>query len=161
MPVKAGPLTSHIRVSSPGSSDWASNARVTPSPKPAQPASSHERASSARGDLVLILRPVLPLGSSVREVLSTMRAALRSVAAREDEGPYRQQDRLEPQNRRVHDPDRVDHVQADSCERAEIGRLQLVVIAGIGVDDAAAAGCQGVEAALEVRLEIGGERTGA
>src|SRR5690606_10065197 len=133
MPVKAGPLTSHIRVSSAGSSDWASNARVTPSPKPAQPASSHERASGARSDLVLILRPAFPLEvpSAVREVLSTMRAALRSVAAGEDEGPYRQQDRLEAQNRRVHDPDRVDHVQADPFERAEIGRLQLVVVAGI------------------------------
>jgi phosphoglycerate dehydrogenase-like enzyme len=78
-----------------------------------------------------------------------MRAALRSVAAREDEGAYRQQDGLQPQNSRVHHADRVDHVQADALERAEIGRLQLVVVAGIGVDDTAAPWCEGVEAVLE------------
>ncbi len=47
MPLKAGPLTSHRRVSLPGSSDFPSSARVIPSLKLAHPASSHVAASRA------------------------------------------------------------------------------------------------------------------
>ena len=83
------------------------------------------------------------------------------MAAREDEGPYRQQDRLEPQDHRVHQADRVDRVQGDALKGADVGRLQLCVVAGVDVDRAAAPRGEGVEAACEERLETGDNRTGA
>jgi hypothetical protein len=46
--------------------------------------------------------------------VSAIGAALRLVAAREDEGPHGQQYRLEPQDRSVHHADSVDHVQDDA-----------------------------------------------
>ena len=63
MPVNAGPLTSHSRVSSAGSSDRANSARVTPSPKLAQPQSDRAAISKAMprfvvDDLTTSLLPV-------------------------------------------------------------------------------------------------------
>ena len=48
--------------------------------------------------------------STQRNGVPPSRAARRSVAAREDEGPHREQYRLEPQDRSVHHADRIDHV---------------------------------------------------
>src|SRR5918995_6316117 len=61
MPAKAGPLTSHRRVSSAVSSDRSSSARVTPSPKPAQPANSHAAVTRANACLTVISRLSLRL----------------------------------------------------------------------------------------------------
>ena len=47
------------------------------------------------------------------------------MAAREDEGPDGQHDRLEPQDRSVHHANRVDHVQAEPVKRAEIWDREL------------------------------------
>jgi hypothetical protein len=53
MPLKVGPLTLHMRVSAADSSDDSITPRAIPSPKEAQPASSHARVIRAK------LRPML------------------------------------------------------------------------------------------------------
>src|SRR5260370_16354779 len=51
----------------------------------------------------------------------------------------RQQQRLDPQQQRVHQSDAVDDMQGDLAAGARILRGNLLVIAGIGVDDTPAA----------------------
>ena len=60
MPLKAGPLTSHCRVSTAGSAAGAITPRASPSPKLAQPVSSHAPASTATARLVVISGPGCP-----------------------------------------------------------------------------------------------------
>src|ERR1700748_2432061 len=72
----------------------------------------------------------------------------------------RQQQRLDAQKQRVHQSDTIDHVQGDlpACARILCGNL--LVIAGIGVDDAAAASSHPFETALVERFQVNKDCTG-
>ena len=61
----------------------------------------------------------------------------------------------------MHNTNRVDTVQDEAFERADIGRVEPVIVAGIGIGDAIAAGRDAFEAVVEQRLEIDGQRPGA
>src|SRR5258706_15045323 len=72
----------------------------------------------------------------------------------------RQQQRLDPQQQRVHQSDAVDDMQGDLAAGAGLLRRDFLVVAGVGVDDAAAAGRHPLEAALVERLQKHEDRAG-
>ena len=76
----------------------------------------------------------------------------------EDEGLEGEQQRLHPQNDRVHESESVDSMKSEPPDRARTRRDNFVVIVGIGVGDAAAARRDPVEAAFVERFESGYER---
>src|SRR3954447_15108323 len=80
-----------------------------------------------------------------------------SVAA-QDQCLDRQQQRLNPQQQRVHETDAVDHVQPNRPGGTGLLGGYLVVIAGIGVDDAAAARGHAIETVLVERLHESEQR---
>ena len=57
----------------------------------------------------------------------------------QDQGLDRQEQRLDAQDHGMHQADRVDGVEAEPVQGAEIRRLQCLVVAGIGVGDTTAA----------------------
>src|SRR5712672_395524 len=70
----------------------------------------------------------------------------------------RQQKGLDPQQQCMHQSDAVDDMQTDFPTCAGLLCDDLLVIAGVGVDDAAAAGRHAVETALVERLQKHEER---
>src|SRR5207247_8113784 len=65
----------------------------------------------------------------------------------------RQQQRLDPQQQCVNEPDRIDRVQSKALRRAQLAGRDQLVIAGVGVDDATASSRHVLEPALVERLQ--------
>src|SRR5688572_1697948 len=78
----------------------------------------------------------------------------------QDQGLDRQEQRLDSQYHRVNQPSRVDGVESERAERAYVGILQRVVVAGIGIGNATAALGQIIELTLIERLHDDGDRSG-
>src|SRR6185312_15471310 len=60
----------------------------------------------------------------------------------------RQQQRLDPQQQRMHEPGRIDGVQGKALQGTGLGVGDDVMVVGIGIDDAATARRDALEAAL-------------
>ena len=60
----------------------------------------------------------------------------------------RKHESLDAQDQRVHQSDRVDRVKGESAHGADAGRRELVVMARVGIGDAAAARGDAVETAF-------------
>ncbi len=75
-----------------------------------------------------------------------------------DKGLHRHDERLNTQKHRVHNGHRIDAVEIEAMEEAELLVLQAVVIAGIGVRDAGASRRNIGEAALVQGLQRDGQR---
>ena len=69
------------------------------------------------------------------------------------QGLDRQQQRLDAQDHGVNERHGVDHVQREPSARADVLRLQQLVIVAVGVGDAAAAGRNVLQSALVERLQ--------
>ena len=67
------------------------------------------------------------------------------MAAPQDQRAHRQQQRLKPQQRGVHESHSVDGMQHEGMSGTNVRVLQLVVVARIGIGDAVAAGRKPVE----------------
>jgi len=65
----------------------------------------------------------------------------------------RQNQSLEPQNECVHKRKRIHDVKRDGMKRTSVFRHDRVVIVGIGVGDAAAAGSHAIESTIEQGLQ--------
>src|ERR1700757_3420603 len=72
-----------------------------------------------------------------------------------------QEQRLDAQKQRVHQSDTIDHVQGDLPACARILRGNLLVIAGVRVDDTAAASSHPFETALVESLQVDKDRSGS
>ena len=78
----------------------------------------------------------------------------------QDQGLYRQQHRLQAQDHGMDEPHRIDGMQEKCVQRANVLVLQRMVIAGIGIGDAAATRRNALKRAGENRLEKYGEGAG-
>ena len=61
---------------------------------------------------------------------------LRPLMPGKDEGLYRQQQSLDPQQHRVHEPDRINGMQTKTLSPTKFTRRNQLVIAGVGVNQA-------------------------
>ena len=71
----------------------------------------------------------------------------------------RKQQRLDAQDQCMHEADGVDRMKGEAVHFAEISRFDQVVVAGVGIGDAATAGRHPVQPALVERLEKDKDRS--
>ena len=65
--------------------------------------------------------------------------------AGQDQSLHRQEHGLDPQDHRMHEADRIDHVQEQPATRAHVALLKFIMVVGVGVGDAAPPGRDALE----------------
>src|SRR5262245_44209408 len=101
------------------------------------------------------------LRSAVARPMSIRRKVIpRWLVSAEHQSLERKHQGLQPENERVHQAERIHDVKSEALHGTRLFRCDQVMVAGIGVGDASAAGGDPLEPAFEERLEMDQERAG-